>query len=193
MADQTPRDPAPGSLRLVQEFVNTRDVESGDDRLASPEGLADWLHEQTLPGAGEPLGEDDVAAAAELREALRALLRSNSGASPDAAATTIVNRVSERAPLRMHVEPGGGARLEGAADGRAGIDPALARILAAAYTGMAEGSWARLKVCADEECEWSFYDRSRNHSGQWCDMAVCGCRHKVRAYRARRAPGHTAG
>jgi predicted RNA-binding Zn ribbon-like protein len=136
---------------------------------------------------------DDVAAAAELREALRALLRSNSGASPDAAATTIVNRVSERAPLRMQVEPGGGARLEGAADGRAGVDPALARILAAAYTGMAEGSWARLKVCADEECEWSFYDRSRNHSGQWCDMAVCGCRHKVRAYRARRAPGHTAG
>ena len=193
MPDPTPREPAPGSLRLVQEFVNTRDVESGDDRLASPEGLADWLHEQTLPGAGEPLGEDDVAAAAELREALRALLRSNSGASPDAAATTIVNRVSERTPLRMHVEPGGGARLEGAADGRAGIDPALARILAAAYTGMAEGSWARLKVCADEECKWSFYDRSRNHSGQWCDMAVCGCRHKVRAYRARRAPGHTAG
>jgi predicted RNA-binding Zn ribbon-like protein len=193
MADQTLRDPAPGSLRLVQEFVNTRDVESGDDRLASPEGLADWLHEQTLPGAGRPLGDDDVAAAAELREALRALLRSNSGASPDAAATTIVNRVSERAPLRMQVEPGGGAHLEGAADGRAGVDPALARILAAAYTGMADGSWARLKVCADDECEWSFYDRSRNHSGQWCDMAVCGCRHKVRAYRARRAPGHTAG
>jgi predicted RNA-binding Zn ribbon-like protein len=193
MAEPTSRDPAPGSLRLVQEFVNTLDVESGHDRLASPEGLADWLREQTLPGAGGPLGEDDVAAAAELREALRALLRSNSGASPDAAATTTVNRVSERAPLRMHVEPGGGARLEGAADGRAGIDPALARILAAAYTGMAEGSWARLKVCADEECEWSFYDRSRNHSGQWCDMAVCGCRHKVRAYRARRAPGHTAG
>lgn len=193
MADQPPRDPAPGSLRLVQEFVNTRDVESGDDRLASPEGLADWLHEQTLPGSAGPLGEGDVAAAAELREALRALLRTNSGATPDPAATALVNRVSERAPLRMHVEPGGGAHLEGAADGRAGIDPALARILAAAYTGMAEGSWPRLKVCADEECEWSFYDRSRNHSGQWCDMAVCGCRHKVRAYRARRAPGHTPG
>ena len=93
----------------------------------------------------------------------------------------------------MHVEPGGDAHLEEAGGGRAGIDPALARILAAAYTGMAEGNWPRLKVCADEECEWSFYDRSRNHSGQWCDMAVCGSRHKVRAYRARRAAGHTPG
>jgi predicted RNA-binding Zn ribbon-like protein len=180
-------------LRLVQEFVNTRDVESGDDRLASPEGLAEWLAEQTLPGAAGPLGESDVTVAGQLREALRALLRTNSGAPPDPAATAFVNDTSERAPLRLHVDPGGGAHLEGAADGRTGVDPALARILAAAYTGMAEGGWARLKVCADEACEWSFYDRSRNRSGQWCDMAVCGGRHKVRAYRARRAPGHTPG
>jgi predicted RNA-binding Zn ribbon-like protein len=191
VADHPTRAPAPGSLRLVQEFVNTRDVESGDDRLGSPEGLAAWLGEQTLPGAAGPLGEGDVTAAGQLREALRALLRTNSGAPPDPAATALVNTASERAPLRLHFDPGGGTHLEGAADGRAGVDPALARILAAAYMGMTDGSWARLKVCADEACEWSFYDRSRNRSGQWCDMAVCGGRHKVRAYRARRAPGHT--
>ncbi|MEP6640667.1 MAG: ABATE domain-containing protein [Gaiellales bacterium] len=191
MADHPTREPAPGELRLVQEFVNTRDAESGDDRLASPEGLAAWLGEQTLPGAAGPLGASDVTAAVQLREALRAILRTNSGAPSDPAATALINQASERAPLRLHVDPGGGAHLEGAADGRAGVDPALARILAAVYAGMAEGSWARLKVCADEQCEWSFYDRSRNHSGQWCDMAVCGCRHKVRAYRARLAPGHT--
>jgi predicted RNA-binding Zn ribbon-like protein len=180
-------------LRLVQEFVNTRDVESGDDRLATPEGLAAWLDDQALPDAAGPFGEGDVTAAARLREALRALLRANSGAPPDPAATALVNQASARAPLRLHVDPGGGAHLEGAADGRGGVDPALARILAAAYMGMAEGSWSRLKVCADEGCEWSFYDRSRNHSGQWCDMAVCGCRHKVRAHRARRTAGHTPG
>ena len=106
----------------------------------------------------------------------------------------MVNRASERAPLRLNVERARRARISrGPPTAGPGIDPALARILAAAYTGMAEGDWARLKVCADEECEWSFYDRSRNHSGQWCDMAVCGGRHKVRAYRARRAPGHTPG
>jgi predicted RNA-binding Zn ribbon-like protein len=58
-------------------------------------------------------------------------------------------------------------------------------VLAAAGTAMLDGSWARLKACAGPECEWAFYDRSRNRSGLWCDMAVCGSRHKVRAYRSR--------
>jgi predicted RNA-binding Zn ribbon-like protein len=54
---------------------------------------------------------------------------------------------------------------------------------------MIDGTWVRLKACLDPDCGWAFYDRSRNRSGHWCEMAVCGSRHKVRAYRARR---HTA-
>lgn len=186
MSDTTERAPAPGSLRLVQEFVNTRDAESGADELATPEALAAWLRREDLPGAGGTVGVDEVSAAAELREALRAVLRANSGAAPDPAAAALVNRAAERAPLRLRLDPNGGARLEEAAGtGRRGVEAALGRILAAAYTAMAEGSWTRLKVCASDDCEWAFYDRSRNHSGQWCDMAVCGSRHKVRAYRAR--------
>ncbi len=186
MSDTTERDPAPGSLRLVQEFVNTRDAESGADELATADGLAAWLRREDLPGAGATFGADDVTAATDLREALRAVLRANSGAAPDPAAAALVNRAAERAPLRLRLDPSGGARLEEAAgDGTAGVEAALGRILAAAYTGMAGGTWARLKVCASDDCEWAFYDRSRNHSGQWCDMAVCGSRHKVRAYRAR--------
>jgi predicted RNA-binding Zn ribbon-like protein len=190
VSDTSERAPAPGSLRLVQEFVNTRDVESGADELASPDGLAMWLGREDLPGAGGTVGAGDVTAAIELREALRAVLRANSGAAPDPAATALVNRAAERAPLRLRLDPNGGAQLEEAAgDGRAGVEAALGRILAAAYTGMADGSWRRLKVCASDDCEWAFYDRSRNRSGHWCDMAACGSRHKVRAYRAR----HTSG
>jgi predicted RNA-binding Zn ribbon-like protein len=184
--DTGERAPAPGSLGLVQEFVNTRDAESGADELATAGGLAAWLSRQALPGADGPVGADDVTAATELREALRAVLRTNSGALPDPAAAALVNRAAERAPLRLRLDTHGGARLEEAADkGQAGVEAALGRILAAAYTGMADGSWTRLKVCASDDCEWAFYDRSRNHSGHWCDMAVCGSRHKVRAYRAR--------
>jgi predicted RNA-binding Zn ribbon-like protein len=43
-----------------------------------------------------------------------------------------------------------------------------------------------LKVCANSECQWAFYDRSRNQQGNWCDMAVCGNRLKNRQLRARR-------
>jgi predicted RNA-binding Zn ribbon-like protein len=52
---------------------------------------------------------------------------------------------------------------------------------------MANGTWERLKACAlHDTCEWAFYDWSKNRSGTWCDMKVCGNRSKARAYRERK-------
>ena len=45
---------------------------------------------------------------------------------------------------------------------------------------------AALKVCPADDCQWAFYDQSRNRSAIWCDMEVCGNRHKVA--RVPRAP-----
>jgi predicted RNA-binding Zn ribbon-like protein len=48
------------------------------------------------------------------------------------------------------------------------------------------GASAKLKVCPN--CGWLFLDRSRNSSRLWCDMTVCGNRHKAkRHYRRRKA------
>ena len=44
-----------------------------------------------------------------------------------------------------------------------------------------------MKACRNERCRWVFYDHSRNHTGTWCSMRICGNRHKVRAHRARQA------
>jgi predicted RNA-binding Zn ribbon-like protein len=41
-------------------------------------------------------------------------------------------------------------------------------------------------ACANDDCQWAFYDRSRNHGGTWCDMATCGNKLKNRDFRARR-------
>jgi predicted RNA-binding Zn ribbon-like protein len=175
------RAPAPEPLRLVQEFVNTLDAETGRDLLAGPETFSAWLQEEGLAAAGHPPGDRDAAEARELREALRALLRVNAGVDPDPEATAVVNRMSSQAPVRVALGPDGTAMLQGG--GVAGT------VLAAAGTAMLDGSWTRLKACLDPDCGWAFYDRSRNRSGQWCDT-TCGSRHKVRAYRARRR--HTA-
>jgi predicted RNA-binding Zn ribbon-like protein len=51
---------------------------------------------------------------------------------------------------------------------------------------MAEGSWGRLKACSDHGCQWAFFDRSKNRSGHWCSMRVCGNRAKARQFRERR-------
>jgi len=69
-----------------------------------------------------------------------------------------------------------------------GIRQALAEILTIVFAALHEGIWYRLKACADNTCQFAFYDHSKNHSGHWCTMADCGNRAKVRSYRARRAP-----
>ena len=68
-----------------------------------------------------------------------------------------------------------------------GMDGALGGIVAIAYAAMADGSWRRLKACRRDVCQWAFYDHSRNRSGAWCAMAICGNRTKTRGYRRRRA------
>jgi predicted RNA-binding Zn ribbon-like protein len=49
-----------------------------------------------------------------------------------------------------------------------------------------DGTWTHMKACANDDCLWAFYDRSRNHGGTWCDMASCGNKLKNRDFRARR-------
>lgn len=42
----------------------------------------------------------------------------------------------------------------------------------------------RIRIC--QNCRWLFFDRSRNSSRLWCDMAVCGNRNKARRHYQRR-------
>jgi predicted RNA-binding Zn ribbon-like protein len=159
------REPAPGCLRLLEEFVNTLDIETSEDAISLPDGLTSWL------GACGYSPSTDVRRAAAAREGLRALQ----------AAIDALN--ASLAPVSVCLEPAG-ARLSASGDG---LDALLADISQAAVEAMADGSWSRLKVCRDEDCRWAFYDRSKNRSGAWCTMAVCGSRTKVRAYRERQA------
>ncbi len=66
-----------------------------------------------------------------------------------------------------------------------GADAGLASLLAIVATAQADGSWPRLKACADDGCLWAFFDHSKNRRGRWCSMAVCGNQHKARQYRER--------
>ena len=180
------REAAPGSLALVQAFVNSVASE-GDlhwEPFCDPDGLRSWLVRRGLMADGEPVGEADVGRAKETREALRALLAANDGRGLNAGVVRILNRAAERARLGVRFGSDGGAALE---PGAGGVDGAVGWVLAAAHAGMEEGTWKRLKVCANGGCGWTFYDRSRNRSSRWCSMAVCGNRTKTRAYRRRRA------
>src|SRR4030088_3349239 len=186
---------APGRLALVQDFINTVDLESGVDQFASTEGLDQWLADQELtPGPPAPPECDgrEVETAVALREALRALCLANNGLKPDLDARTALDAAS--ANLHLHLTarfgPDGMISLE---PDETGIRQALAEILTVVFGALHDGTWSRLKACAADTCQFAFYDHSKNRSGHWCTMAECGNRAKVRSYRARGAPAAAAG
>src|SRR4051794_5267408 len=175
---------APGDLNHIRRFVNTRDLERLTDEIAEPDTLRDWLAERGLIDDRADLTEADVRQARAVREALRKLLLANNGDPLDPAAVDALNAAAKGAELQLRVAPDGSAEL---APVRGGIDAAIGRLLAIVHTAMADGTWSRLKACAlHDTCEWAFYDWSKNRSGTWCDMKVCGNRTKARAYRERK-------
>ena len=176
------RAPAPGPLRLVQLFVNTNDLETGPDLLPDAEALRAWIAEAGLGDV--PVSDEDHVRAIALREAIRELVSAHAGLSHDAGAGEVVNEAGRRAGLRPVLEDPA-TRFEPTAPG---VDGALGHVVAAIHAAVAEGTWERLKACERDICRWAFYDHSKNRSGHWCSMAVCGQREKNRrAYRRRRA------
>jgi predicted RNA-binding Zn ribbon-like protein len=176
------RPPAPGRLELVRTFVNTTDVESGADDLTSPGALAEWLIARGLLPRGRRLTGQDLDEAITLRETLRDVLQGNAGHPVPAGAAERLDGIAAAVPLRARFAGVDGPRLEPADAGRA---PATGWLLGAIYESMVEGTWSRLKVCANDTCRWAFYDSSRNRSGTWCTMAICGNRMKGKRFRRR--------
>ena len=165
--------------------MNTLDVEDGADDVGTPDQLAAWLREQDLLDDEATPTRAQHTRALEVREALReVLLGHHGGYDVPPEATKTLDDAARRARLELRFDPDGTVRP---APARPGVDGALGRLLAVIADAQAEGTWDRLKACPADDCRWAFYDRSRNRSSVWCNMAVCGNRAKVRSYRERHA------
>ena len=179
------RAPAPGALRLLQQFINTYNIERAhiglpNEEFALPADLRRWLVKHALVPSGAHIRAVDVRRAQAVREALRRLVLAHSGRPIDSTAVSVLNRLARDARLVVRLRRDGEMRLESRAPGLMG---ALGRLLAAAFMAEIDGTWQRLKAC--RRCHWAFYDHSKNRSGRWCVMSICGNRMKARAYRSR--------
>ena len=207
-------DAAPGQLELVRQFVNTRELDDGEEteELETPERLSAWLAEHELLPRRVKLDQDDLRHAVRLREALRGMLLANNGAPLDPQTVETLNSAVAGTSVSVRFDEAGRPELAVACSG---LDAAVARIAAIVYDAIVDGTWPRLKACAADDCQWAFYDRSKNRSGTWerlkacaaedcqwafydtsrnrsrtwCSMEVCGNRAKTRAYRARLTDG----
>ena len=191
MEQRIPEGEVPEEVRLVNEFLNTVDLERFGEHADKPEAereglrscerLEAWFVARGLLGKDETVGEQDLQLAVRVRDALRSAASANSGQAeerPDA------DRMSfEELPLVVRLDEAWRPKLAGA---EGGVGGALGRILADVVVASSKGIWARMKICAAEDCRWAYFDHSKSRTGRWCAMETCGNRHKTRRYRQRR-------
>ena len=90
------------------------------------------------------------------------------------------------ASVSARVGPDGIALLEPRGDGHRRVS---AIVLIEAFIAQQLDTWRRLKICRNEMCSLSFYDRSPNNSAVYHDSRVCGNAIYLRASRARKRQG----
>lgn len=175
---------APGDLGIIEAFLNTVDIEKGAEGFDTPEALAGWLVRHGLLDPGATLTEAERRRSLAVREALRDMLLANhDGIDAPPTALEVLRGEAAALPLTIdlssdhaHLQPTG-----------TGVDRAIGVMLAIVFHAMHDGTWTRMKACRNDTCHWAFYDASRNRSGKWCSMAICGNRTKVANYRERQA------
>jgi predicted RNA-binding Zn ribbon-like protein len=174
---------APGDLVILQRFLNLHDHLPDGTTVDPPlEMVRTFLVERGLLAPKERLTDADRETYLELRRALRGLILTADGEPLAPADAQLIDQLGIEAGLHPHFHAEHEPTLEPRAEG---VAAAFGTIVAIAFVASFDGTFAHLKTCASEDCRAVFYDRSKNHSGRWCSMDVCGNRAKVRAWRER--------
>jgi predicted RNA-binding Zn ribbon-like protein len=163
------------------DFLTTQGYPLSDapaERIPTPARLEEFLTEVGLRPERE-IGEDDLAAARVLRDALRAVaLAVLDGRGPDHAALAVVAGWAERASgrLALEVRP----RLVRRPPPTAA--EALGRLARAALEDLTGPRMTEIHACAEPICRKLYLDPSGRK--KWCSTSTCGNRARVRAHRA---------
>jgi hypothetical protein len=186
-----PEGEVPEEVRLVNEFLNTLDLETYGEHAGKPdeereelrsrERLRAWFVGRGLLGREVAVNEADRQLAVRVRDALRSAALANS--VPARERSDAVGWSFQELPLVVRFGENSKPEL---VSGEGGVRGALGRILADVVVASSKGTWARMKICAAQDCRWAYYDHSKSRTGRWCAMETCGNRHKTRRYRRKK-------
>ncbi|MEN3283298.1 MAG: hypothetical protein V7607_4438 [Solirubrobacteraceae bacterium] len=174
---------APGGLGLVHRLLNTAPAgrPQAADLLESVASAQEWLDAAVAEwGQAAPALEvtaEDLRGLRALRDAVRAALLARGDGAAEGAA---------RLHATADVWLSGDGSIGAAPRGRTAAQWLRSAVLVECFVAEVSGTWPRLKICANPRCPVAFYDRSRNRSGVWHDVHVCGNAINLRASRARR-------
>lgn len=182
---------------MALDFTNTvgwGGESLSEERLDSYGRLLTWVKEARLPIDVGLLGQgarvEPKAASRVLSEAraLRADLhelfhaRSRAASLPTGLVDGLNRRLADaRARIELQeIHETGRAHLAWRVRNARALDAPIHWIVWEAAALLATNE--RIKRCANPNCGWVFLDHSRRGNRRWCDMAVCGSRHKARTY-----------
>lgn len=177
------RPPAPEPLDRAEAFCNSARFLYGEDAFTEVDTARAWLRAHGWGRAAEILDDEALGELTGFREALRAQL----AGTADAQAVAVLNDHARATLGPPRWAPGDTAGLPVVAATPTGV--LIGELLAVVGVAELAGRRARLKVCTAADCRWVFYDRSPGNNSVWCDMSICGARHKMRTYRTRHAAG----
>jgi len=174
----------------VLDFLNTR-MRVDDtlvDLLRSDEDVLLWFKQAGLP---TPTIDDEskplnlLRSARTLRESVRSLIESRKGGrrgdpsllNKFLAAGCGYPQLAWSKPNKLRIES---VRRQESAES------IFVPIAEATVDLVTTGDFDLVKRCEDQSCVRWFFDQTKSHRRRWCSMELCGNRHKVAAYRARR-------
>ncbi|MGW7426728.1 CGNR zinc finger domain-containing protein [Streptomyces sp. NPDC054813] len=186
-------EPAPGGLAFVQDLLNTRSASKPrkpdllqaveDARTWLDQALESWSSATQRPAPGVELTAEDVQRLRDFRQDLRQSLHGQLGDAakepgPAASLMTLPTALRLDEHGAVHAVPRG-----------TGWRQVASLALIEVYQAQLTDTLRRLKSCRNTRCMTAFYDRSRNNSGVWHDVHVCGNAANLRNSRARKRAG----
>jgi predicted RNA-binding Zn ribbon-like protein len=187
--------PAPGALGLAQDLLNTAPAGHKPDLLADLASARTWVSEATaqwsaatgLPVPEMVLHAGDLHLLRAFRDDLREVIAGEQDRAPDTGPAAPDTRpaapVLYAAAASLQLGTDGSVRLHPQETGPQAL---VMLVLAALFEDQQAGTGRRLKTCRNPRCQVAFYDRSRNASGVWHSVRVCGNAINLRAHRERR-------
>ncbi|MFD9006466.1 CGNR zinc finger domain-containing protein [Streptomyces sp. NPDC059582] len=173
---------APAAVAAIVNLLNSRPHSTAPtfpDTLQTARTASDILRPFGQPEGLEPSPER-IDAVRDLRTTLMDIV-----SAPDSAQAAVGwTKLDERASsvtLRQDFSTPGTVRLL-QVDG----DPVVGAITLTVARLMTEGTWPRIRVCANDACTRAFYDTTRSRTQRWHSYEMCGNKTNVAAYRARK-------
>jgi predicted RNA-binding Zn ribbon-like protein len=176
-------------LDAALDFINTLDLDDGQivEHFNAPTDAANWFTEHGLvhAEARSRLTEANLEWVRSVRGALRDLVEAVvEQRKPERVSVELINHTLEgRRPPRLELD--GTAVRVGHRHADSPLTDALALVAETVVQELAAGRPERFRICANDRCQWAFFDTSPTGRRRWCDMATCGNQAKAARHRAR--------